>query len=226
MQDLAYVNEDESILSSGYWARNLQELTVSKDLEKEREDKVKLSAYFILAYLGYLVVSFVILRFISRFDLILGLVRFMRKTNSSTCCIKTTTIIYLCYFIICPIIVALAWSLYIYDNSSTDDAVIAGAIFLMIMFSTFVLLGAVVWYGAKWYVSKAVFIFFFLGAFSAWLFTISVALSKDNYEFSGVSAILLSTNFVPACYILQKKTVWKDIPLYGLFRGLAKRIAS
>lgn len=142
-----------------------------------------MSVYFILAYLAYLIVSFVILKFVSKFDVILGLVRFMRKTNSSMCCIKTTTVFYLAYFLVCPIIIALAWSLYIYDKSSEDDNVIAGAIFLMIMFSTFVLLGAVVWYGAKWHVSKAVMIFLGLGGFSAWLFTITVALTKENYTF-------------------------------------------
>ena len=187
---------------------------------------VHLSVYFIIAYLAYLVISFIILKYVSNFDLILGLVRFMRKTNSSTCCIKTTTICYLCYFIVCPIIIALAWSLYIYDKSSEDDGVIAGAIFLMIMFSTFVILGSIVWYGSKWFVSKAVVTFFALGAFSAWLFTLSVTLTDDNYTYSGVSAILLASNFIPACYILQKKTVWKDIPLYGLFRGMAKRLAE
>lgn len=60
-------------------------------------------------------ISYIILRFVSKFDLILGLVRFMRKSDSSTCCIKTTTIVYICFFIICPIIIALAWSFYIYD---------------------------------------------------------------------------------------------------------------
>ena len=187
---------------------------------------MRLSVYFIIAYLGYLVISSLILKFFSNFDLILGLVRFMRKTNSSACCIKVTIIVYLSYFVVCPIIIALAWSFYIYDRSSDDDAVIAAAIFLMIMFSTFVLLGAVVWYGAKWHVSKAVIALFSLGAFSAWLFVLVVTLTKENYTYSGVSAILFATNFLPACYILYKKTVWKDIPLYGLFNGLAKQVAN
>ena len=191
----------------------------------EQADLVRLSVYFILAYLAYLVISFIILRFVSKFDLIYGLIRFMRKTNPSLCCIKTTTILYLAYFLVCPIIIAMAWSIYIYDKSSEDDNVIAGAIFLMIMFSTFILLGAVQWYGAKWFVSKAVIVFLALGAFSAWLFTLIVALTEENYTFQGMSAILLSTNFIPACYILQKKTVWKDIPLFGLFKQLAKQMS-
>ena len=95
----------------------------------------------------------------------------------------------------------------------------------MLMFSTFVLLGAIVWYGAKWHVSKTVVIFFALGAFSAWLFTLTVTLTNDNYTYSGVSAILLATNFIPACYILQKKTIWKDLPLDTLFKSLAKKMA-
>ena len=214
--------------------RNLQDLTETVSdklteavsLQKESEDRVKLSAYFIIAYLGYLVVSWVILRFVSKFDLILGLVRFMRKTNSSSCCIITTTIFYLCFFILCPIIIALAWSLYIYDKSSDDDAVIAAAIFLMLMFSTFVALGSVVWYGAKWHMSRSVIFFLSIGAFAAWVFTLSVAVTNENYSYSGASAILLATNFLPACYMLHKKTIWKDIPLFGLFRGLANRIAS
>jgi len=187
---------------------------------------VRLSVYFIIAYLVFLVVSFIILKWVSKFDLIYGLMRFMRKSDPSLCCIKTTTILYLLYFLLCPIIIALAWSVYIYDKSSEDDNVIAGAIFLMIMFSTFVLLGAVIWYGAKWFVSKAVVVFFGLGAFSAWLFTLTVALTEENYTFQGMSAILLSTNFIPACYILQKKTVWKDIPLYALFKSLAKSLSE
>ena len=185
-----------------------------------------MSAYFIVAYLAYLVVSWIILRFVSKFDLILGLVRFMRKSNSSSCCIITTTILYLCFFILCPILIALAWSLYIYDKSSSNDAVIASAIFLMLMFSTFIALGSVVWYGAKWHMGRPVIFFLALGAFSAWVFTLSVAVTNENYTYSGASAILLATNFLPACYMLHKKTIWKDIPLFGLFRGLAKRIAS
>lgn len=137
----------------------------------------------------------------------------MRKTNSSMGCIKATTIVYLLFFILCPIIIGAAWSIYLYDKSSDNDSVVSAAIFLMLLFSTFVLLGAVVWYGAKWHVSRAVIVFFVLGALSAWLFTFASALTKDNYTYSGVSAILLATNFLPACYILQKKTVWKDIPL-------------
>lgn len=151
----------------------------------------------------------------------------MRKTNSSSGCIKVTVIVYLIYFLVCPIIIALAWSFYIYDKTSgEDDAVIAAAIFLMIMFSTFVILGMVFWYGAKWHVSKAVIVFLSLGAFSAWLFTLTVSLTEKNYTYSGASAILLATNFIPACYILQKKTVWKDLPLYALFRALAKQISN
>ena len=84
----------------------------------------------------------------------------------------------------------------------------------MIMFSTFVILGGVVWYGAKWYVSKIVIICFALGASFAWLFTFAVTLTNDNYTYSGVSAIILATNFIPACYISQKKTIWKDLPLF------------
>ena len=126
----------------------------------------------------------------------------MRKTNSGIGCIKVTTIVYLLFFFLCPIIIATAWSVYIYDKSSTNDSVISAAIFLMLIFSTFILLGAVVWYGAKWHVSKAVIFFFALGSGSAWLFALSVALTEDNYTYSGVSAILLATNFLPACYIL------------------------
>lgn len=94
------------------------------------------------------------------------------------------------------------------------------------MFSTFFILGFVVWYGAKWNMSRAVAIFLSLGAFSAWLFTMTVSLESNNYTYSGASAILLSTNFIPACYILQKKTVWKDVPLYALFRALAEQVAN
>lgn len=186
---------------------------------------MRLSVYFILAYLGYLLFSFLMIKYISKFDMILGLVRFMRKSNSSLCCIKVSTIIYLCYFILCPIIIALAWSLYLYAKIDDEDSVIAAAIFLMIIFSTFTILGCIVWYGAKWHVSKAVIIFFVLAGLSAWLFALSVTLTENNYSYSGVSAILLATNFVPACYILQKKTVWKDVPLYGLFRRIAKKMS-
>ena len=149
----------------------------------------------------------------------------MRKSNSTLCCIKTTTVFYFLFFLLCPIIIALAWSLYIYDKSSEDDDVIAAAIFLMIIFSTFTLLGGAIWFGGKWFVSKPVVAFLGLGVFSAWCFALTVALTPDNYSFQGVSAILLSTNFIPACYILQKKTVWKDIPLFALFKDLAKRMS-
>ena len=215
-------NVSESI--SGYFSWRRLELLVEEQSE-ERADLVRLSVYFIIAYIVFLVLSFIILKCVSKFDLIYGLVRYMRKSNPSLCCIKTTTIMYLLFFILCPIIIALAWSLYIYEKSSEDDAVIAAAIFLMVMFSTFVLLGSVIWYGAKWFVSKGVIIFFGLGAFAAWVFTLTVALTNANYSFQGVSAILLSTNFIPACYILQKKTVWKDIPLFGLFKNLAKSMS-
>lgn len=218
---------DLDIDQEGYFAsiaRRLQELQVVQT--EETADRVKLSVYFILAYLAYLIISFIILKWVAKYDLILGLVRFMRKTDSSSGCIKATTIVYLCYFLIVPILIALAWSLYIYKQSSEDDAVIAAAIFLMIMFSTFVLLASVIWHGAKWYVSNSVIVFYALGAGSAWLFTLSVSMTNDNYTYSGVSAILLATNFLPACYMLQKKTVWKDIPLHALFRGLAQKIAQ
>ena len=121
----------------------------------------------------------------------------------------------------CPIIIALAWSLHFYSKSEDQDPVIAAAIFLMLMFSTFILLGALIWYGNKWYVSNVVIVFFALGAFSAWLFTLTVSLTNDNYTYSGVSAIIFSTNFLPACYILYKKTIWKDVPLRALFKRLA-----
>ena len=192
-----------------------QEAEVKEVPVDEREDKVKLSVYFIIAYLAYLVISYIILRFVSKFDLILGLIRFMRRSNSSTCCMKTTVIVYLCYFLLCPIIIALAWSFYIYDKTSgEDDEVIAASIFLMTMFSTFVLLGSIVWYGAKWHVSLSVKILLSLGTFAAWLFTVTVSLTKKNYTYSGASAILLATNFIPACYILHKKMVWRDVPIY------------
>ena len=187
---------------------------------------MKLSVSCILAYLVYLLISFIILKWVAKYDPILGLMRFMRKFNLSICCIKTTTIVYLCYFFLCPIIIALGWSMSIYESSSEDDGVIAGAIFVMLMFSTFVLLASVVWHGAKWHVSKAVIVFYALGACSVWLFTLTVSMRDDNYTYSGASAIVLATNFLPACYILQKKTVWNDIPLYTLFRGLAQEIAN
>lgn len=192
----------------------------------EQEDKVRLSVYFILAYLAYLATSFVILKYISKFDIILGLVRFMRKTGSSIGCMKFTVVVYLAFFMLCPIIIAIAWSIRIYQGTHDNDGVIASAIFLMLMFSTFVILGGLVWYGNKWHVSKAVVIFFALGAFAAWLFTLVVSLTKENYTYSGVSAILLATNFLPACYILHKRTVWKDVPLFGLFKNLAFKIMN
>ena len=95
---------------------------------------MKLSVSCILAYLVYLLISFIILKWVAKYDPILGLMRFMRKFNLSICCIKTTTIVYLCYFFLCPIIIAFGWSMSIYESSSEDDGVIAGAIFVMLMF--------------------------------------------------------------------------------------------
>lgn len=187
---------------------------------------MRLSVYFILAYLVYLVVSFVILKFVAKFDLILGLVRFMRKTGSSITCMNVTLVFYLCFFMLCPIIIALAWSLDIYSGTQDNDGVIAASIFLMLIFSTFVILGSLVWYGNKWHVSKAVVILYALGAFAAWLFTLIVSLTNENYTYSGVSAIILATNFLPACYILHKRTVWKDVPLSGLFKYLSYKIMT
>jgi len=206
------------------FTRNLQEFIEIGDQTAEQEDKVRLAVYFIVAYLAYIIVSYIILRCVSKFDLILGLVRFMRKSNPTICCMNTTIVVYLVYFLLCPIIIALAWSLAFYSKSEDNDAVIAAAIFLMLMFSTFIILGALIWYGNKWYVSKVVVVFFALGTSSAWLFTLIVSLTDENYTYSGVSAILLSTNFLPACYILYKKTVWKDVPLYALFKMLAYKI--
>jgi hypothetical protein len=217
----------EGVTPVNLFNRNLQELIDLEGIQtEEQEDKVRLAVYFILAYLAYLLVSYVILRCVSKFDLILGLVRFMRKSNPTVCCMNTTIIVYLLYFFLCPMIIALAWSLAFYKNSEDNDGVIAGAIFLMLMFSTFIILGALIWYGNKWYVSKVVIVFFGLGTFSAWLFTLTVSMTGDSYTYSGVSAILLSTNFIPACSILYKKTVWKDVPIYALFKMLAYKISS
>ena len=43
---------------------------------KEQADKVRLSVFFILAYVVYLVLSFSILKWVSHFDFIYGLVKF------------------------------------------------------------------------------------------------------------------------------------------------------
>ena len=135
-------------------------------------------------------------------------------------------IFYLAFFVLCPIIIAFTWSYSIYSGAQDNGDVKATSIFLMLMFSTFIILGSLIWHSNKWQVSKFVMIFFGLGALSAWLFTIVVSLTDDNYTYTGFFAILLSTNFLPACYILNQLTIWKDIPLYSLFKNLAFSIMN
>ena len=81
------------------------------------------------------------------------------------------------------------------------------------------------WYGAKWYLSKISGGLLFFAAIAGWGFALAILLLPEYTTYTGTSAILLSTNFMPLAYIIYKKNVNSDIPIKSLFKEVAKMLS-
>lgn len=101
-----------------FYRRHLSEV-----VESQEKEKVSLSVTFIIAYLAYLLLGFVLVKFVSKYDLILGTVRTLLKlSNISICGINTFIVAYLCYFILFPFLIAGVWAASIYGRKSENES--------------------------------------------------------------------------------------------------------
>ena len=96
---------------------------------------------------------------------------------------------------------------------------------MTVIVSTLVMLSFSTWYGARWYLGRLVGVLLIFAALAGWGFAVTILLLPSYFSYSGTSAILLSTNFLPAVYIIYKKNVNQDLPLKSLFREIAKAMS-
>ena len=184
----------------------------------------RISSAFLLGYLVYCLIVFIVLKCI-KFDLVYGLVAFLRRRQCSTTCINVSVVVYLLVIVLTPIAIAGAWAMSLKAGQGTDVVRSAGVI-LTILFSSSILLAFSSWYGSKWYLGRIVSTLLAFAVLAGWVFVLVTTLVPANFSFSGTSAILFSANFLPACYIVHEKTTHKDIPLAKLFTAIATKMAA
>ena len=199
-------------------------ITIEDTLDEYTTTMTKVSSAFLIGYLVYCLVVFIVLKCF-KFDLVYGLVGFLRKRGSSAGCIRVTVIVYLLVIVLTPIAIAGAWALSLKADQEAD-AVRSAGVTLTILFSSSILLAFSSWYGSKWYFGRIVGTLLAFAVLSGWIFVLVTTLVPANFSFSGTSAILFSANFLPACYIVHEKTTHKDIPLGKLFSAIASRMTE
>jgi hypothetical protein len=145
------------------------------------------------------------------FDIVYGLARALRKRQFSSGSITVCVAAVLVLLLLIPTAIAFAWTGFL--NSEGSDSVRSAGVGLTILFSTAILLAFSQWYGTKWSFNRIVGILLIVATLSGWVFVALTIIIPENFSFSGTSAILLSANFLPACYIIHEKTTHKDIPL-------------
>ena len=218
---------DETAIEDSSASLNSTDVTEEVDktvLDVQSTAMTKVSAAFLIGYLAYCLIIFAVLKGF-KFDLIYGLVGFLRKRQSSAACINVTVVIYLLVIVLTPIAIAVTWALTLHGAKGADNIRSAGVI-LTILFSTSILLAFSSWYGSKWYFGRVVGFLLGFAVLAGWIFVLVTTLIPANFSFSGTSAILFSANFLPACYIVHEKTTHKDIPLVKLFTAIATKMAK
>lgn len=123
-----------------------------------------------------------------------------------------------------PTIIAFAWTGFL--NAEESDTVRSAGVGLTILFSTSTLLAFSQWYGTKWSFNRIAGILLIIATLAGWVFVALTIFLPSNFSYSGTSAILLSANFLPACYIIHEKTTHKDIPLQKTFTQIAEHMAK
>ena len=131
---------------------------------------------------------------------------------------------YFIWLFVVPIGFASAWGFSMKDQFE-EDPVPTISTAMTIIVSTAVMLSFSSWYGAQWNIGRLVGFLIIVAALGGWGFALSILVLQEYFSFTGVSSILLSTNFLSAVYIVYKKNVCLDIPLYSLFREIATKLS-
>lgn len=184
---------------------------------------LRLSTFFMVAYLVYCVAMFFAVRGFD-FDIVYGFVRKLRSNQSAATTIQTLLIIFLVVIMLGPVLISVTWAVMLFANDK--DIVNAVGVILMVLFSYTALLGVSQWYGAQWDLSRLSKVFLAIAGICGYFFALTVTVFPKTYSFSGATATLFSANFLPACYLVHKKTEWKDINLRHLFFRIAARLAK
>ena len=180
------------------------------DASLERDTSLFL--IYILIYFAMFFVSFFLLRQFSKFDTIYGFIAYMRTKDYTSAKIKWLLTLYLFWLFGVPLIFAITWGLNM-TRKEEVDSVQAVSVTMTVVVSSLTLLSFSSWYGGKWHLSRFVGVLLILSCLAGWGFALTILLLPEYFSYSGTSAIMFSTNFLPAVYIIYKKNLNKDIPL-------------
>lgn len=100
------------------------------------------------------------------------------------------------------------------------------AVCLMILFIVCLIIGFTHWQGNKWYLKRGVAAILGVAILAAFCFAFAVSCLGKTYSYSGFSAIMLTANFIPACFLIYQKTLWSDNDIKLLYEEVAKQIAK
>ena len=178
-----------------------------------------------MVYFAIFLLSLLMLKCYSNFDTVFGFVAYLRRKGYEKTQITLILILYLLWLFAIPVVFAVIWGVGV-RNYTTEDPVQAASVTFTVIISTYVMLSFSTWYGAKWYLGRLSGTLLLLAIISGWGFALVILLIPDYFSYSGTSAILFTTNFLPLTYIIYKKNVNNDIPLITLFKEIAQMLSQ
>eukprot|EP00347_Sterkiella_histriomuscorum_P011682 403371513 len=166
-------------------------------------DFFAISSFFIIFFATYFIMVPLIMKYYSSFK-ILGILKRYRKENYSVTLINFLTVLWLSYLIFLPILFFVIWGMKLAfdDNFSYQFGF---GIMLIGLFVQCLFLGFANWYGHNWFLTKgSIALLISAGVFAA-LYCFVVIFLPDYFTYNGTTSIILSANYIIACYLIYTK---------------------
>ena len=183
------------------------------------------SAIIAAIFVVYCIGLIAYLRFAVSNDTIFGLAIRCRKKQTTMKSVKVLTWLEIVAILTPPIVIAVVWSSYLSSRTMFPKVTVL-AVCLLIFFIVCLIIGFAHWQGNKWHLKRGIAAIFSLAILACLVFAFAVSVLGKTYSFSGFSAIILTVNFIPACFLVFQKTLWNDNDIRLLYEAIAKDIAK
>jgi hypothetical protein len=178
---------------------------------------------YVCIFAAYLLLVYLLLRFVVDHDLFFGSARLLRNKCKKPKATVTLMILVLYGVVLAvPVVLGAIWGIHVAYSSFVDHTV-GFAIFFTVMFISASLIGTSTWYAHSWALERTTLLCLQIGTLAVSAFGICMTVAK-NYTFTGATAISLVLNFAPACYLVYMKSRWDDLDLKMLFREIGRHM--
>lgn len=175
---------------------------------------INLSWPFMVGYAAYFIFYTLVTGFAFKFDNCFGQARTLLKLKAQGRCIEVCIVIFNVLSVCIPIIIGIMWGVWLGNNNQTTLTVLS--VVFGSFFVSFTFIGFLQWYGSNWVELNWARECFIMAVISCWVFCIALTCSPDSYSFIGMTATLLTINFLSILFFIYNKALWRDINLNHL----------